>query len=590
MATETTTVLIKADASGVESGAAKAARSLDKVKKESATLSGAFNNLSNVTDALNVNFGGMGVNIGMARRAFDGIKTSMQAATVSTRAFGMALAATGIGAIVVSLGALFQAFRSTQQGADTLNDAMLRIKSAFGAVWGLVQEFAVDKFTKIFTDPKQAVIDLWEAIKNNIVNRFNGLIDMFGALGKAAQAAFRLDFDGVKQAASEYGKAAVQMLTGIENLGEKTAGIFAKVNEEMNRGTQIGRQLAAIDRQIMQARIDAEVPLRRARREFAEMQTIARDVSRSEEERAQALEKMQEAAQRMRDLQLNIAGLEARRLELANSINDTSRDEELLLQQKRGEIEDINAQFAQSEQTMLRIRNSLKETNDDLIEQKEIHEELDPLLARAQSHFEGTRTQAERLTLQMEEIKQLIDAGYFDQLGINGEEVLERLRQKMAELGEETGRVGNQVQHGIAGGFQTLFNTTENRGAALLGFVRSLAIRLAASAVAASIVQSLFPGGAAAGAQAASNTKGILGSLGFAKFAKGGIVSGPTLGLMGEYAGASTNPEVIAPLDKLKRLMGEQGGGGNVNVTGEFVLRGQDLVVSLERANRNMRR
>ena len=39
-------------------------------------------------------------------------------------------------------------------------------------------------------------------------------------------------------------------------------------------------------------------------------------------------------------------------------------------------------------------------------------------------------------------------------------------------------------------------------------------------------------------------------------FADGGIVSGPTLGLMGEYAGAGSNPEVIAPLDKLKSMMG----------------------------------
>lgn len=38
-------------------------------------------------------------------------------------------------------------------------------------------------------------------------------------------------------------------------------------------------------------------------------------------------------------------------------------------------------------------------------------------------------------------------------------------------------------------------------------------------------------------------------------FANGGIVSGPTVGLIGEYAGASNNPEVIAPLDKLRTLL-----------------------------------
>jgi hypothetical protein len=62
-------------------------------------------------------------------------------------------------------------------------------------------------------------------------------------------------------------------------------------------------------------------------------------------------------------------------------------------------------------------------------------------------------------------------------------------------------------------------------------------------------------------------------------FANGGIISGPTMGLMGEYPGAKSNPEVVAPLDKLKDLIGEGGGG-------TFVLRGQDLLLSVNRAQK----
>lgn len=70
-----------------------------------------------------------------------------------------------------------------------------------------------------------------------------------------------------------------------------------------------------------------------------------------------------------------------------------------------------------------------------------------------------------------------------------------------------------------------------------------------------------------------------------AAFANGGIVSGPTLGLMGEYAGARSNPEVIAPLDKLKNMIGDRQ-AQQVNVGGEFRLQGQDLVVALQRAEK----
>jgi hypothetical protein len=78
------------------------------------------------------------------------------------------------------------------------------------------------------------------------------------------------------------------------------------------------------------------------------------------------------------------------------------------------------------------------------------------------------------------------------------------------------------------------------------------------------------------------------GGGGVPAFANGGIVSGPTLGLMGEYAGARSNPEVIAPLDKLKGMIG--GGSQNINVGGEFRIQGQDLVVALQRAEKNRSR
>ena len=69
------------------------------------------------------------------------------------------------------------------------------------------------------------------------------------------------------------------------------------------------------------------------------------------------------------------------------------------------------------------------------------------------------------------------------------------------------------------------------------------------------------------------------------KFAKGGIVSTPTMGMFGEYPGARSNPEVVAPLDKLTGMIGNTG-GGRVQVGGEFKIKGQDLVVALDRANK----
>lgn len=69
-------------------------------------------------------------------------------------------------------------------------------------------------------------------------------------------------------------------------------------------------------------------------------------------------------------------------------------------------------------------------------------------------------------------------------------------------------------------------------------------------------------------------------------FAEGGVVSGPTLALMGEYAGASNNPEVIAPLNKLWSMLdtGDGGFGGKKDVT--FKIKGRNLEGVLHRERR----
>ena len=87
-------------------------------------------------------------------------------------------------------------------------------------------------------------------------------------------------------------------------------------------------------------------------------------------------------------------------------------------------------------------------------------------------------------------------------------------------------------------------------------------------------------GGRSGGSYTGGNTAG-----GATAFANGGIISGPTMGLVGEYPGARQNPEVIAPLNKLQSIIGKSNNRGNINVTGEVRVDGQDLLIAIERAN-----
>jgi hypothetical protein len=79
--------------------------------------------------------------------------------------------------------------------------------------------------------------------------------------------------------------------------------------------------------------------------------------------------------------------------------------------------------------------------------------------------------------------------------------------------------------------------------------------------------------------------RGLFSAISVPAMAEGGIVSGNTMVQVGEYPGVSSNPEVIAPLDKLRSMIGG-GMGGGVQVHG--VIRGRDIFLTNERASREV--
>lgn len=71
---------------------------------------------------------------------------------------------------------------------------------------------------------------------------------------------------------------------------------------------------------------------------------------------------------------------------------------------------------------------------------------------------------------------------------------------------------------------------------------------------------------------------------GIPMLAEGGVATGPTLAMVGEYAGASGNPEVIAPLDKLRGMLTDTTGGLDFSKV-KFEIKGRTLVGILEKEN-----
>lgn len=159
---------------------------------------------------------------------------------------------------------------------------------------------------------------------------------------------------------------------------------------------------------------------------------------------------------------------------------------------------------------------------------------------------------------------------------------LDAAREKNAEtigglnaMGSAMGTLGSAIG-GTAGAWMEWAGNLMNAIAQALPQLAALATANTATAAtgAASSVASIPFVGPILAVAAVASILGALASL--PKFANGGLAYGPTLGLFGEYAGASNNPEVVAPLNKLRQLIqpaGDGGMGGRV----DFVIDGRNL-------------
>ncbi len=92
------------------------------------------------------------------------------------------------------------------------------------------------------------------------------------------------------------------------------------------------------------------------------------------------------------------------------------------------------------------------------------------------------------------------------------------------------------------------------------------------------------------GTGVAGSLKGAFGAAkeGILGLATGGLVTGPTMALVGEGAGTTaSNPEVVAPLDKLKGMIN---GGGSQQVEVYGRISGNDIFISNQRGSLNRQR
>mgnify|MGYP000435112210 CR=1 FL=1 len=144
-----------------------------------------------------------------------------------------------------------------------------------------------------------------------------------------------------------------------------------------------------------------------------------------------------------------------------------------------------------------------------------------------------------------------------------GQMLLDGFNENMKQA-LETLQLFSPVVGEIQSQFQNLFTTGKFSFSAIGDAIKAMLGKLIAAAIAAAILNAILGGLSGIGGGVGKLFKGFGGGAGFKsllgsfsgiKLASGGLAHGPTLATIGDNKGASFNPEVISPLDKLTSII-----------------------------------
>lgn len=206
-------------------------------------------------------------------KAFKGGLTSVIASFKSLR---IAILATGIGALLIAVTSLGQAFTRSEEGQNKFAKILGVIGSVTGNLLDLLADLG-EKIISVFEDPKQAILDFANLIKENITNRFEGLIELIPQLGKAITLLFEGEFsEAGKVATDAVGKVALGVDSVTDSVGNAVDAVkeFGKeVADDAAKAAKIADQRAKAEKMAR----DLIVERAEAERKIAEIREKAAD-------------------------------------------------------------------------------------------------------------------------------------------------------------------------------------------------------------------------------------------------------------------------------------------------------------------------
>ena len=209
-------IVIGADLSGLEKKLDELIDALKASQKQADKTAEAVNDIADSTE-----------NIGESSKKS---AKSMGALGSSVGAIGKNLK--GFFLLQFALDAIKELFDNNQQVVDLFNTAFNSLQIAFSDFSKWIQSNIggiTGFFKNIFDNPKESLIAFGNAIKENLIERFNSFLDTLGFIASAVKKVFSGDFAGALEDVKNAGKETVDVFTGVDGSLDKMVDTTKKV-------------------------------------------------------------------------------------------------------------------------------------------------------------------------------------------------------------------------------------------------------------------------------------------------------------------------------------------------------------------------
>lgn len=347
-------------------------KSISNTNKEVSTVGDSSKQLTSSLDSVS----------GGAVSAFKNLKSGLTTAVSGFNSLKVAIIGTGIGALIIAILAVKQAFTSSEEGQNKFAKIMGVIGSVVGNLSDILSDLGM-KIISAFENPKQALIDFKNLIKENIQNRFQAIIDTLGFLGSAFKKVFSGDFSGALEDAKKAGSSYIDVLTGVKDTLGKVSKATSDFANELKKEAKIAGQIA--DQRAKADKVERALIVERAKanRDRAELLDKAAQKEKfNASERIGFLEEAARIDEEITNKEINAAKLRLQAKQAENALANSTKadlDEEANLKARLIDLETqrltkqktVSAQIVSARREEAAELKAIKDEEDTRIKEQE---------------------------------------------------------------------------------------------------------------------------------------------------------------------------------------------------------------------------